>query len=130
MSRLIWTILLVLAVIFLVPFLVYSLFALLGRVEPPSDGSPLAFLAGILVSKAGTALAFVLIFHFARGALRGRWPLYALLWWAMYTAGEIGQAMGPHYSWMEAVAGVISETIYFPAAAFITDRLLRGESDP
>jgi hypothetical protein len=126
MARLIWTVLLVLAVIYVVPFIVYSLFALLGEMEPPADGSPLAFLAGVLVSKAGTAVAFVLIFQFGRTALRGRWLLYALLWWVMYVAGEIGQAMGPHHTWMEALAGVISETVYFPAAAFLTDRMLRS----
>jgi hypothetical protein len=50
--------------------------------------------------------------------------LYALLWWLMFAIGEVGQAIGPNYSWMEAVGGIISESIYLPLAALVTKRVL------
>ena len=101
---------LTLLIIYLVPFLVYAGFSVFGGLETP-EGSPLAFLAGALVSKTGTALAFVLVFYLARNDLGGRWLAYAGLWWLMFVIGEIGQAIGPGYSWREALAGIISETI-------------------
>ena len=50
--------------------------------------------------------------------------LYACLWWLMFIIGEIGQAIGPQYSWKEAVAGIISETVYWPVSALVTNRLI------
>jgi len=50
--------------------------------------------------------------------------LYAGLWWMMFVIGEIGQALGPGYTWTEALAGVISETVYFPVSALVTNRLI------
>ena len=72
-------VLLTLVIIYLVPFLVYDGFSVFGGLETP-EGSPLAFLTGVLVSKVGTALAFVLIFYLARGDLGGHWIAYAFLW--------------------------------------------------
>jgi len=83
------------------------------------------FLLSVLVSKVGTALAFVLIFYFARNSLSGHWFLYAFIWWLMFAIGEVGQAIGPNYSWEYAVAGVISETIYFPLSAYLVNRLIK-----
>jgi hypothetical protein len=40
----------------------------------------------------------------------------------MFIAGEIGQAMGPGYTWREALAGGISATVYVPLAGWITAR--------
>lgn len=82
------------------------------------------FLVSILVSKVGTAIAFVLIFYFARDSLSGRWLLYAFIWWLMFVIGEVGQAIGPNYSWKEAIAGIISETIYFPLSTFAANWLI------
>jgi hypothetical protein len=115
----------VLAVIFIVPFIVYSVFSLVTGTEPPAAGSVPAFLLGILVSKAGTAIVFVLLFRMAYATFKSRWLLYGILWFIMFSIGEIGQAIGPGYSWPEAIAGIISEAIYCPASAFITCRLLR-----
>jgi hypothetical protein len=53
--------------------------------------------------------------------------VYALLWWVMFVVGEIGQAIGPDYTWKEAIAGMISETIYVPLAAYVTRWLLGGQ---
>jgi hypothetical protein len=41
----------------------------------------------------------------------------------MFAIGEVGQAIGPSYSWKEALAGLISETAYFPLGAWIVSRL-------
>jgi len=88
------------------------------------EGSPLMFLLSVLVSKIGTAIAFVLIFYFARNTFGSNWLLYAFIWWLMYIIGEVGQAIGPNYSWKEAIAGIISETAYFPLSAYIIHCLI------
>ncbi len=43
----------------------------------------------------------------------------------MCVIGEAGQAIGPNYSVLDAVAGVISETVYFPSSGWIVQRMLR-----
>ena len=121
------TVALVLVIIYTVPFLVYGLSSVVVDLRVPGDASPVLFLASVFVSKLGTALAFVLVFSFARDSLSGRWLLYALLWWAMFVVGEVGQAIGPEYTWEEAIAGMISETVYVPLAAYITSWLLGVE---
>lgn len=118
------SIFLALAIIYLVPFLVYSLFSAIAGLEPPQGASPSQFLISVFIVKVGTAMAFVLIFYFARSSLSKQWLLYAFLWWLMFVVGEVGQAIGPNYGWKEAVAGVISETIYFPLSAYVTDWLI------
>jgi len=118
------SIILTLAIIYIVPLLVYGFFSAVAGLEPPEDASPTQFLVSVFVSKVGTAIGFVLIFYFARNTLSGRWLLYAFIWWLMFIVGEVGQAIGPSYSWKEAVAGVISETIYFPLSAFVVDWLI------
>lgn len=115
---------LVLAIIFVVPIAVYGVVSSFTGLQTPAGAPPLVFLTGVLVSKLGTAIAFVLIYHFARGSDAGRWMPYAALWWLMFAIGEIGQAIGPGYSAVEAIAGIVSESIYFPAAAFLLDKLL------
>ena len=124
MGRIILSILLTLVIIYIVPFLIYVIFSKMADLKPPEDVSPLQFLTGIFVSKVGTAIAFVLIFYFARNSFSGQWLLYAFLWWLMYTIGEVGQAIGPNYTWKEAIAGIISETVYFPLSAFVTNWLV------
>jgi hypothetical protein len=110
--------LLVWAVIFIVPVLVYGAFSAVTGLQPPG-GSPSLFLAGTAVSKLGTAIAFVAIFYLARDAIGGQWLLYAGIWWLMFAIGEVGQAITPDYSWEEAIAGIVSETIYFPLSGLI-----------
>lgn len=122
--KIILTVMLVLAIIYIVPFLVYSLFTVIAGLKPPEDASPAQFLMSVFVSKAGTAMAFVLIFYFGRSSLSGQWPLYAFIWWLMFTIGEIGQAIGAKYSWREAAVGIISETIYLPLSAYVTNLLI------
>jgi hypothetical protein len=114
----------VLVIIFVVPFLVYSLFSVIAGLKPPGGASSSQFLTSVLVAKVGTAIAFVLIFYFARSSLSRQWLLYAFLWWIMFSIGEIGQAIGPNYTWKEAIAGIISETIYFPLSAYVMKWLI------
>ena len=59
-----------------------------------------------------------------RASFTPRWLVYASIWWLMFVLGEIGQTIGFGYSTQEAVAGIISESIYFPVAAFVTSRLV------
>jgi hypothetical protein len=124
MGKIILSIVLTLAIIYIVPFLVYGVFSSVAGLKLPENASPVQFLVSVFVSKIGTAIAFVLIFYLARDSLSGRWLLYAFIWWLMFVIGEVGQAIGPNYSWKEAVAGAISETIYFPLAAFVTNWLI------
>jgi hypothetical protein len=76
------------------------------------------------VQKVGTAIGFVVLFAMAREYFVENWLAYGLVWAGMYAIVEIGQAIGPAYSNKEAAAGIISEAIYFPAAAFVVARLL------
>ena len=116
----------VLAIIYIVPFLIYGLASVMAGLKSPEGASPARFLVSVLISKIGTAIAFVLIFYFARNSLSGQWMLYAFLWWLMFVMGEIGQTIGPNYTWKEAVAGILSETIYLPLSAYITNWLIAG----
>lgn len=124
MSNVVLSAVLVLAIIYIVPFLVYGLASAVTGLKPPEGASPARFLTSVLVSKVGTAIAFVLIFHFARSSLSGQWFVYALVWWLMFVFGEIGQAIGPNYTSKEAILGIISETVYVPLAAYVTNWLV------
>jgi hypothetical protein len=124
MGKIILSVILTVAIIYIVPFLVYGTFSVLMGLKPPEGATPLQFLVSVLVSKVGTAIAFVLIFNFARSSLSGQWLLYGFLWWLMFVFGEVGQAIGPNYTWQEATAGIISETVYFPLSAFAINRLI------
>jgi hypothetical protein len=124
MEYVILSILLVLAIIYIVPFLIYGLGSVVAGLKTPAGVSPMQFLLSVLVTKTGTAIAFVLVFYLARSSLSGQWLLYAAIWWLMFVFGEIGQVIGSHYSWKEAVAGVISETIYLPFSAWLVDWLM------
>jgi hypothetical protein len=124
MNKLVLAVIIVLVIIYAVPFLVYTPFSIAFGLEPPEGVSPLVFMLSVLLMKLGTAIGFVLIFYIARRSLSGQWFLYASLWWIMFAIVECGMALGPNYGWMEAIAGIISEAIYFPLAALATERLI------
>ena len=67
------SIILALAVIFLVPVAVYGSLASAWGLETPEGASFATFLVSVLVSKTGTAVAFVLLYAVARGTFRDRW---------------------------------------------------------
>ncbi len=125
MTRVVLAILIVLLLIFVIPIIIYGSLSALTGLKTPEGASPMMFLLSVFVIKIGTATAFVLLFYIARNTLGGRWLMYAFIWWLMFLVGEIGQAIGPSYSWLEAFGGVISETVYFPLSAFITSRLVK-----
>ncbi len=124
MPKVILSIVLVLTIIYIVPILIYGLASVIAGLKTPEGASPAQFLISVLVSKIGTAIAFVLIFYFARSSLSGQWLLYAFIWWIMFVIGEVGQAIGPNYTWKEAIAGILSETIYLPLSAYVTNWLI------
>ncbi|NIM47732.1 MAG: hypothetical protein GTN78_07020 [Gemmatimonadales bacterium] len=119
-----------LLITYVVAFVVYGAVAALTGLEPPQDGSPVQFLLSVLVVKLGLAVGFVLLFAVAREIWRDRWLVYALIWWVLFVVSEIGQAIAPDYSWLEAGAGIVAEAVYCPLAAWVTAKLLtprRGE---
>jgi hypothetical protein len=116
---------LVLAIMYVVPFPVYGLLSALTGLQPPTEGSATLFLLSVLVIKVGVAVAFVLLYSLARDSWAGRWMLYALIWWLMFAVVEVGQAVTPDYSWLDALGGIVAEAIYFPVAALVVVRLLR-----
>ena len=108
-----------LAVLFIntiLPIFVYGLFSkYLGLEEPKDIGK---FFASVVVQKIGTTIGFVGLFFLVQGAVLDSWLTYSLIWVLMYAVVEIGQAMGPNYTYKEVVAGIISEAIYFPLAGW------------
>lgn len=110
-------------VMFFAPLLPYGLLSVLTGLQPPGDSTP-AFMLGVVAMKIGVAIGFVLIYQLARDSLTGRWFAYATVWWLMYAIVEVGQAIGPGYSWSEAGAGIVAEAIYFPLSAWIVERML------
>jgi len=104
--------------LFLVPILVYGAMSQLTGLQPPGD-DPVVFLSGVAVSKLGTAVAFVGIWLLARDSLGPQLWAYVALWWVVCAFGEVGQAIGPGYSWSEALGGILSETIYLPLSGLL-----------
>jgi len=113
-----------LMIMFVVPMPVYGVFTVAGAVVLPDQGTNPNFLASILVIKIGFALAFVLLFQLAAPALGGRWRSYAASWWLLFALLEIGKAIEPTYSAVEALAGIVSEAFYCPLSAMTVARLL------
>lgn len=119
------SVLLVFAAFLAIPILVYGAFSAALGIDVPGE-RPVAFLSGIAVYKLGAAIAFVGLWLMVRYDQVDRIWTYVFFWWLMFMLGEIGQAIGPDYSWTEAVAGMISETIYLPLAGLIVTRLLKA----
>ena len=124
MKRLVPTTILVLVVIYAVPFLVYAGFTLITDVRTPEGITPGNFQLSVLISKVGVSIAFVLIYYHARSSWSRKWLRYSSVWIVMLIFGEIGQVLVPAYSWTEAIAGIISEIIYLPLSGYIVHRLL------
>jgi hypothetical protein len=118
-------VLLVLLIIYVVPFVVYGVASVVGGLKPPDTASPARFLSGILVTKLGTAIAFVALFALTRGFWGERWLLYGLIWLVMFALSEVGEAISGRMTVPEAVLGVVSECVYAPASALLVSRLLR-----
>ena len=111
--------------IYLIPILVHGLFSRIFAIKPPGDVAPARFLLSILISKAGTALAITVLYPHAIGMFANSWLWYALVWWVFFVTGEIGQWIGRTSSTKEAIAGMISETIYVPLSVYWLSLMLR-----
>jgi hypothetical protein len=111
-------------ILFVVPFVIYGVSSAAFGLKRPA-GPVWAFLAAAAVSKLGTAIAFTGVFALTREVWRGRWLLYAGIWFLMFAMSEIGDALKPGYGAVEAGPGVLSEAVYTPLSAFVTARVFR-----
>ncbi len=114
-----------LLIIFIVPIAVYGALTKPLKMSTPEGVSPGRFLLSTLVSKIGAAILMAGLFYLARGTFATRPVLYAALWLVMFFLGEIGQALGPNYSWSYAIAGMLSELVYVPASVLVLWALFR-----
>ena len=73
MKNIALSILAVLAIIFIVPLVVYAAFSAVTGLQPPGD-APWMFLLGVFVSKTGTAIGFVLAVPAAWGFAKFSYP--------------------------------------------------------
>ena len=103
----------------IVPIPVYGLFAVFGWMEMPDGGNPLSFYLSVSVIKAGFAFGFVALFP-----RTGSWRSYAMTWWVMFAALELGQVVGQSNPMSFAVAGILSEAGYFPLSALMVSRTI------
>ena len=103
----------------IVPIPVYGLFAALGWMEMPDGGNPLSFYLSVSVIKAGFAFGFVGLFP-----RTGSWRSYAMTWWVMFAALELGQVVGQTNPMSFAAAGILSEAGYFPLSALLVSRAI------
>jgi hypothetical protein len=124
MPREVLAVLVVLLIIYVVPVVVYGFASVLGGLKPPETASPARFLGGVLVTKLGTAIAFVTLFALTRGAWQGQWLLYGLLCLVMFALSE-GEAVSGRAGVPEAGLGIVSECLYAPLSALAVGRLLR-----
>ena len=124
MRKVVLAIALTLVIMYVIPFPIYGALSALTGLQPPIEGSVARFMLSVLVIKCGVAVAFVLLFYLALDRWAQRWTTYALIWWVMFAVVELGQAITPDYSWLDAIGGIAAEAIYFPLAAFVVARLL------
>ncbi len=129
MQRLMLAILATLAIMYLVPFPIYGGLSMVTDIEPPSPESPGLFMLSVLVVKVGVAVGFVLLFYLGRSRWVEEWKVYSGVWWTMFAIMEIGQAIVPDYTWLDAFGGIIAEAIYFPLSAVVVARLIRPLAD-
>ena len=127
MLRRFLTILAVWGIMVVIPFPIYGALSAFTGLEPPTEGTAFQFVLSVVVVKIGVALAFVLLYTLAQNRWAERWWLYAFVWWIMFAVMELGQAIVPDYSWLDAIGGIIAEAIYFPLSALIVVKLTREE---
>lgn len=114
----------VLAIIYLVPLVLYALSSRFISMPSPENAGPARFLTGVLVTKFGTAVAFVGVFWLSRATWENRWLVYAALWFAMFAGSEVGDAVSGRSTTGEAVVGVVSEAVYAPLSAWVVYEML------
>lgn len=112
-----------LIIIFIVPIIVYGLFAKFSGLKEPEKKKE--FFIGVIIQKIGTSLGFVLLYYLGIGNFGGQWILYSMVWVLMFAITEIGQIFMPNYSKKEAAAGILSEIVYFPLSGLAISILLK-----
>ncbi len=122
--RLLIAVVAVWAILFVVPFAIYGSASSLLDLKPVA-GPAWRFLAGVAITKLGTAVAFVALFYISRSLWRGQWIRYAAIWFVTFAASELGDALRTASNSIEATLGILSEAIYAPASAFTIDWLFR-----
>lgn len=111
-----------LIIIFVVPIVVYGIFVKFFGIKEPAKKAK--FFLGVLIEKIGTSIGFVTLFYLGKDLFINNWLAYGMVWLAMFALTEIGQIYMTGSSKKEAIAGVISEAIYFPLAAYTISLLL------
>jgi hypothetical protein len=109
MLNLLWGTLTTLIIIFVVPIIIYGVLSPILKIKTPEGVSPIQFLLSVFITKIGTAFLIAALFYI----------MYIFFWLIMFILGEIGQVIGPNYSWKEAMAGIISELIYIPCSIYL-----------
>ena len=125
MKRIVIGVLSTLLIIFIIPIIVYGIFSFSLGLKEPAGISAIEFLFSVFISKIGTAITFTLIYFYSKDFYKEKWVLYSFIWWLLFLFGEIGQAFGPNYSYMEAVAGILSEAIYLPLSTLLLRRIIK-----
>ncbi len=124
MKKLILASLLALLAIYIVPFVVYATASVLGALQAPDTAPAGQFLLGVLITKLGTAITFVVLFAAGGRVWLRRWPLYGLAWFVMFACSEVGDVVSGRTAAAEAVLGIASEAIYAPLSAFLVSKVL------
>lgn len=122
--RLFLSMLSVLAVIYVVPLALYGAASRFVAMPAPAEAGAARFLIGVLVTKTGTAAAFVGSYWLASPAIRGREGLFAVLWLVMFVASEVGETLSRRTTSTEALIGMISEGIYVPISVWVVGLFL------
>lgn len=113
-----------LAIMFVTPIPVYAAFSAAGAAVFPAGRTAPSFLLGVVVIKIGFAFAFVLFYRLATASPAAGWRSYAAIWWVTFALLEVGKAVAPGYTGIEATAGIVSEALYCPLSALAVARIL------
>lgn len=112
------------AILFIVPVIFYGAASRYITLPSPEAAGVGRFLLGVLITKIGTAVAFVMLFHLTHNVWAERWLLFVALWFVMFAASEIGDMLSGRSTTAEALIGILSEMVYVPLATWTVLRLL------
>lgn len=118
------SIILVFGAVFLTEIAAHTALIAASEAHRPAPG-PFGYLAGLALSRLGMALAFVGLWLMVRYDQVERIWTFVFFWWVMLAFYEVGQAIGPDYSWLDAVSGLVAASISLPLSGLIVTRLLR-----
>lgn len=108
----------VLAILYIVPLIFYGVASRFVDMPAPEKTGPARFLTGILITKLGTAIAFVALYRLDERLWSTGPAVYVVIWLGMFIASEVGDAVSGRSSRAEALIGIASEVVYLPLAAW------------